>query len=124
MNYVRIENLMKADLTEKRVEKIKKAVKGAVKRTIGGEFEKYFSLDDISFTFPDDRTVTSESIPIAIEVCLIFNNPSNGFYRNELAKQIWASFKATVIRWRKLGKVKVKVDFMGFDTERGGWFIG
>lgn len=122
MNHVRVENLRKADLTEERTGKIEKAIKGAVKRTIGGEFDKHFSFDDISFTFPYDPTVTSEGVPIVIEVCLIYNDP-DGFFRNALKKQIWGAFKVTVRTWRKLGEIKVKVDFIDLDPELGGWYI-
>jgi len=119
-NHIVVQNLRKADLTKKRVEKIEKAIESAVREIP----EVRIDSEDLSFTFLHDPTVKSEERPIMIEAKLLCSKSLKDavWLKNSAAMNIAQDFCKTVGKWRKLSKVKVKVDVC-LRSQNEGYYV-
>ena len=118
MPHIVIYNLSISDFKGERIEKIEKAVKGAILDI--SELE--LTNDDVSYSFPKDPTITSDAISVVIIVKLLFDKPRRTFeVRQRLAQKIGEAFKSAV-KWRKLAKIEVAIE--RFNPEKDGFYSG
>lgn len=117
MPLIVVYNLSKSDYEEWKIEKTEEAIIEAVTNIpeLGLKAEK------ISFTFPQDPTITTDEIPVIIIVELLFDEPKiTHEIRQRLAKEIAKHFTTAVIGWKKLTKITVAVK--QFDREKDGYY--
>ncbi len=117
MPHVVVYNLSFEDFEDRKIEKIKAALKEAF-RAIP---ELNLREEDTSFSFPKDPTIISGNVPIFIIVEVLFDKPARTLgIRRRLAKDIGCRFAVVMREWRMLPNLKVAVK--RFDPERDGFW--
>lgn len=116
MLFVVVYNLPRDDFKDMKIERIEKSIKTAVV----GISELKLIPEDISFSFPQDPTVVSDTIPVMIIVDLLSEKPERTTeIKQRLAQEIGKAFESA-ITWRIVSKVEVAV--RSFDPERSGFY--
>jgi len=99
---------------EERIDEIEAAITQAILEIP----ELELTMADISFSFPQDPTVDSESIPVTIIVELLFEKPKRtNAVRQQLASAITAAFNKLPGNEKRTVEVAVK----RFDPEKDGF---
>ncbi len=117
MPHIIVWNLAKKDYEEDRI----KAIEDALIEAVTGVTELKLTAKDISFSFPQDPTITSDQVPVVIIMELLFEiggRPVN--LRQKLATEIGIAFRRTINGWRKLALLEVAVK--RFDPRKDGFF--
>jgi len=118
MPHIVIYNLAPSDFKEERILKIERAIKKAILDIP----ELELTSNDISYSFPQDPTITSDTVPVVIIVELLFDKPRRTFeVRQRLAQKIVFAFKLAT-EWKNLTKLEVAVK--RFDPKKDGFYTG
>ena len=119
MPHFLIFNLVKIDREDKNITKIEESIVTAVTNIK----ELNLTKDDISFSFLEDSSVTSENIPIIIIAELLFKKPERtSEVIQRMASAIGQGFQATISQWRTLPLPKLEVAVKKFDPEKDGFW--
>ena len=118
MPHVIIYNLAPSDLQEERILKIERAIKKAIVDI--SELELIYN--DIDYSFLQDPTIISDTVPVLIIVELLFDKPKRTpEVRQRLAQKIGEAFKLAT-KWKNLTQLEVAIK--RFDPEKDGFYSG
>lgn len=114
MPLIVVYNLAEKEFGGSIIDMIEKAITTAVL----GVPELELTKDDISFSFPRDPSVESDTVPVMIIVELLFDKPKRtDAVRQRLAKEIAQTFKALPGNDNRMIEVAVK----RFDPKKDGF---
>lgn len=117
MPRIEIQGLTEADYQEDGIKKIEDYLREAI---VSIE-ELKLSPEQVDFFFPRDPTITSDKVPVAIFVRMLFDKEERTpAVRNRLAQVIGKTFKDAVT-WRDLAE-PLEVAVPRFDPERDGFY--
>lgn len=117
MPLIVVYNLSQSDFKEEgKIEKIEEAIFKAIRNTP----ELELTLNDVSWSFPQDPTISSNKIMVSIIVELLFDKPKRTLkVRQDLARRIAEAFRS--VPGNEARKVEVAVK--RFDPEKDGFYI-
>jgi len=117
MPHIVIYNLAPSDFKEERILKIERAIKKAILDI--SELE--LTYNDISYSFLQDPTITSDTVPVVIIVELLFDKPKRTFgVRQRLARKIGEAFKLAT-EWKNLTQLEVAIKLF---NPKDGFYSG